>query len=443
MNSVFLEVSVILLLLLANGVFAMAEIAIVSARKARLQAKADEGSASAKAALELANEPTRFLSTVQIGITLIGILAGAFGGATISEKLVAPIAKITLLAPYAKAIAIFIVVSGITFCSLIIGELAPKRIALGNPEARAMLLARPMVKLSRWAAPLVWLLTASTNGLLRLLGYGKEAEQPPSEEEISHLIEQGMNAGVFHKAEGAMVEGVLRLDELPVTSIMTRRAHVVWLDVDDSDEENWRKIVTSGHAQFPVFQGTRDHVLGIVSVKSLWANAAIGATNKLRDHLTSPLFVPSTVNAAQMLETFKKTNRHFALVTDEFGGIEGLVTLFDVMEAIVGDLPQQGGQRKAGMVQREDGAWLVDASLAIEELNESFGLAVPRHQELYESVGGFMIHRFGHIPTVGEAFLWNGWRMEIAEADAHRIDKILVVPMAATKGLSKAASPKA
>ncbi|WP_156469110.1 hemolysin family protein [Cephaloticoccus primus] len=431
MNAILLELLVIFLLLLANGAFAMAEIAIVSSRKARLQALADEGAPRARAALKLASEPTRFLSTVQIGITLIGILAGAFGGATLSDHLAAPIATIPLLAPYAKVLAIFIVVSAITYCSLIVGELAPKRIALGNPEARAMLVAGPMARLSQLAAPFVWLLTISTNGLLRVLGVGKETEQPPSEEEIANLIEEGMNAGVFHKAERAMVEGVLNLDEMPVTEIMTRRPQMVWLNVEDEDEINWRKIVTSGHSQFPVYENTRDQVIGVVTVKSLWANAAIGVSNKLRDHLTTPLLVPESVSAIQLLETFKKTGRHLALVTDEFGGIQGLVTLIDVMEAIVGDMPQLGDRKDPGMEQQPDGSWLVDAALSIEDLDQALALQAASPTASYETVGGFMIHHFGHVPTVGDAFLWQGWKLEVAELDGHRIDKVRAQPLVA------------
>jgi putative hemolysin len=243
------EILIIFVLLLANGVFAMAEIAIVSSRKARLKALAGEGSANALAALALAQEPTRFLSTVQIGITLVGILAGAFGGATLSEKLTLWLAQFPAVADYSKALSIFIVVGAITYFSLIIGELAPKRIALTNPEARAMLLAKPMAVLSKLASPFVWFLTVSTNVILKVFGLGKDVETPPSEEEISHMIEQGTTAGVFHKAERAMVEGVLRLDELPVTEIMTRRTKIVWLNVADHDEVNWRKIVASWHTQ--------------------------------------------------------------------------------------------------------------------------------------------------------------------------------------------------
>jgi putative hemolysin len=261
-----------------------------------------------------------------------------------------------------------------------------------------------------------------------VFGLGQQVEPPPSEEEISHLIEQGMTAGVFHKSERAMVEGVLHLDELPVTEIMTRRTKIVWLNIADTEEMNWRKIVASGHSHFPVYEGTRDHVIGMVSVKSLWANAAIGAANELKNHLVKPLFVPSSITAIQLLETFKKSGKHLALVTDEFGSIQGLVSLIDVMEAIVGDLPQPGDRRIPDAVQREDGSWLVDGAMPIDVFKQRFGTGpLPREEsETFETLGGFMVDRFGHIPTSGERFVWKGWHFEIVDMDRHRVDKVLL-----------------
>jgi len=425
--TIFLEIFFIFILLLANGVFAMAEIAVVSSRKARLKKLADEGSVRAKAAYALAQEPARFLSTVQIGITLVGVLAGAFGGATLSEKLAVVLAEIPWLAPYARALAIFVVVGAITYASLIVGELVPKRFALSNPEGRAMLVARPMTALARIASPVVWLLTVSTNTVLKALGLGKEVEAPPSEEEISSLIEQGTSAGVFHQAERAMVEGVLRLDELPVTEIMTRRNRIVWLNVEDGDEVNWRKIVASGHSHFPVYEGSRDQVIGMVSVKSLWANAAAGVPNHIRNHLVPPLFIPETVTAVQTLEAFKKSGKHLALVTDEFGSVQGLITLIDVMEAIVGDLPEPGDRLPPGAVQRDDGSWLIDGTLRITEFRRRFSLPLLPGEDDgdFETLGGFVLDYLGHVPRAGEHFTWNAWRFEVMDMDRHRVDKVL------------------
>ncbi len=430
--NIFIEILIIFLLLLANGVFAMAEIAVVSSRKARLKSLADEGDPKAVAALALARHPTGFLSTVQIGITLVGILAGAFGGATLSTKLSVWVATFPALAPYANFIGIFVVVGAITYFSLIIGELVPKRVALNNPEGRAMLIAKPMTGLSVLAAPVVWFLTLSTNTVLKVFGLGQDVEAPPSEEEIANLIEQGTNAGVFHQAERAMVEGVLRLDERSVTEIMTRRTKIVWLNVDDTEEVNWRKIVTSGHSHFPVYEGTRDHVIGMVSVKSLWANAAADVPNSIRNHLTQPLVVPRTVHVVQLLESFKKTGKHLALVTDEYGGVQGLVTLIDVMEAIVGDLPEPGDRASPDAIQRDDGSWLVDGGLAVEELRRRFELPpLPGEADKdYETLGGFMLDRLGHVPRAGEHFTCHGWRFEIMDMDRHRVDKVLLHKLA-------------
>ncbi len=429
MSEVFTEILIIFLLLLANGVFAMSEIAVVSARKARLKKLADEGSARARTALALVEEPTRFLSTVQIGITLVGILAGAFGGARLSGKLAAWLSEqFPSLAAYAEVLAITLVVGAITYFSVIIGELVPKRIGLNNPEGKAMAMAGPMNALSRFAHPFVWLLTVSTHGVLKVFGLGAQAETPPSEEEISNLIQEGTTAGVFHHSERAMVEGVLRLDERPVTEIMTRRTKIVWLNVEDADEVNWRKIVASGHSHFPVYEGTRDHVLGMVSVKALWANAAIGLSNQLRDHVTQPLYVPLTITAVQLLESYKKSGKHLALVADEFGSIQGIVTLIDVMEAIVGDLPEPGDRKTPQAVQREDGSWLVDGGMDLEDFKRLFstGPLPGEEDEDFHTVGGFIVDRLGHIPVAAEWVEWNGWRFEVADMDRHRVDKVLL-----------------
>lgn len=429
MSTVFIEILIILVLLVANGVFAMTEIAVVSSRKARLKKMADEGSARAEEALALVEEPTRFLSTVQIGITLIGTLAGAVGGTRLADKLAVWLTEnLPATGGYAEWVSILLVVGAITYFSLIIGELVPKRIGMNNPERKAMAMVGLMRGLSFIALPFVWLLTVSTHGLLKLLGLGAEKDAPPSEEEVSHLIEQGTSAGVFHQAEQAMVEGVLRLDEKPVTEIMTRRTKIVWLDVDDADETNWRKIVSSGHSLFPVYEGTRDHVLGMVSVKALWANAAIGLNGRLRDHLTQPLYVPQTVNAVQLLETFKKSGKHLALVADEFGSIQGIVTLIDVMEAIVGDLPEPGDRKSPQAVQRDDGSWLVDGGMDLEDFKRLFSLeSLPGEEDDdFHTIGGFVVDRLGHIPAASEWTEWDGWRFEVADMDRHRVDKLLL-----------------
>ncbi|MSU48617.1 MAG: HlyC/CorC family transporter [Opitutus sp.] len=428
MNTLLVEIVIIFLLLLANGAFALAEISVVSSRKGRLKMLAIGGSPAAAKALALAEDPGRFLSSVQIGITLVGILAGAFGGATLSEHLARAIARVSVLAPYSSIIGLFAVVGAITYASLIIGELVPKRIGLNNPEKKAMLVAVPLSAMFRFAAALAWLLTISTEAVLKIFRLGKEVEAPPSEEQVSHLIAQGTAAGGFHQGERQMVEGVLRLDERAVTDIMTRRSKIVFLDVDEADDVNWRKIVTSGHSQFPVYEGSRDEVIGMVAVKALWANAAIGLPGKLRDLVTPPLFVPRSVTIVQLLESFKQTGKHLALVTDEYGAVEGIVSLIDVMEAIVGDLPELGDRRLPDAAHREDGSWLVDGAMKIADLRKRFRLGpLPGADEGgFESLGGFVLARLGQIPHAGEYFEWGGWRFEVMDMDQRRVDKLLL-----------------
>ncbi|MFA5056672.1 MAG: hemolysin family protein [Opitutaceae bacterium] len=415
-------------LLVANGLFAMAEIAIVSARKARLRQLADEGDEGAQAALELGAEPTRFLSTVQVGITLCGILAGAFGGSTVAGEVSKWLLRFPALAPWSDYIAFGGVVGLITFFSLILGELVPKRIALSNPERMARLVAGPLQWVSRVVSPVINLLSAATDLLLKPFGLTRRRETPVSDEEVNILIEQGLQAGVFHKAEKEMVEGVLGLDQLPVTAIMTPRPKIVFLNISDSEEVNWRKIVASGHSHFPVYQDNRDQVLGMVAVKALWAHSAISVPTSLKNLLIPPLVVPETMNCIQLLESFKKSSRHTALVADEFGSIQGMVTLIDVLEAIVGDLPAQGRRDRPEARQREDGSWLMDATLAVNELKTVLQLdELPQETEAdYQTLGGLVMTQFGRIPAAGDHFAWHGWRFEVIDMDRHRIDKVLI-----------------
>lgn len=423
------ELVIILLLLLGNGLFAMAELAIVSARKARLRHLADEGDVRAAKALELANEPTRFLSTVQVGITLIGTIAGAYGGAVIARQLSVSVAETwPALANYATAVSTGVVVVIITIMSIVIGELVPKRLALANPEAVARHVAVPISRLSLIALPLVHLLTFLTEGILKLLGVGRTKESPVTEEEVNILIEQGMQAGVFNKAEKEMVQGVLELDQLPVTSLMTPLPRIVFLNLDDPEESNWRKIVASGHSHFPVYQGSRDQVVGMVSVKSIWANSAFGLGTNLRNLLTPPVVVPETMLAIALLEQFKKSGRHIALVTDEFGSIQGLVTINDVFEAIVGDLPEPGRRASPAVKQREDGSWLIDATLDVDTLKSMLQLdELPAEDATdFQTLGGFVMTQLGRIPRAGDFFDHAGWRFEVVDMDRHRIDKVLI-----------------
>ncbi|HRI82862.1 MAG TPA: hemolysin family protein [Opitutaceae bacterium] len=423
------ELFVICCLLLVNGLLAMAEIAVVSARKARLQVLADRGDPRARLALGIAEQPTRFLSTIQIGITLIGILAGVFGGARLADNASAMIAQVEFLSPYADALGIAFIVSAITLASVIVGELIPKRLALHSPERVAMALTGPIGVFARIVAPVANALAFVTDRVLRLFGIGQPEDAPITEDEVRSLIRKGIHAGTFHQAEEQMVEGVLALDQLPVTALMTPRPKIVFLNLDDSDEVNWRKVVASGHSYFPVYQTSRDQVVGLVAVKALWAHSAIGLPTALKNLLVPAFFVPETMNAMHLLEQFKKSGKHLALVSDEFGTVQGLVTLKDVLEAIVGALPEPGQRSQAAVKQREDGSWLIDATLAIDELKELLRVTgdLPHEDTAdFQTLGGFVMTHFGRIPAAGDHFTWNGWRFEVMDMDRHRIDKMLV-----------------
>jgi len=424
------EILIILILLAANGLFAMAELALVSARKSNLRQRAEKGEHGARAALQLAENPTRFLATVQFGITLVGVLAGAFGGATLSEEIAALLAGIPLLAEYADAVAIAIVVAGITFVSLILGELIPKRIALANPEGIASTLALPLDRLLRIASPLVDLLAGTTDLALRWAGFRPIPGAHVSEEEIRGLVQEGVEAGVFATAEPAMVESVLALDRTPVRQIMTPRAQLIFLRVDEPHEAFWHKIVVSAHSAFPVYEENRDNIVGLVSVKAIYANLAAGIEIRLKDLVTPPIVLPSVQPVSQVLESFRRTGRHAALVADEFGGIIGMVTLVDVLEAIVGEVPSPEDRLRPRARQRPDGSWLADGLLEVEEVEKLTGLRPLREDGdgEYETLAGFLFCRLGRVPAEGEHLLWKGWRFEVIDMDRHRVDKVLLTP---------------
>ncbi len=430
MSQVLFEITIIFLLLIANGVFAMAEIAVVSSRKARLRRLAEQGDSKAAIALELAEAPNRFLSTVQIGITLVGIFAGAFGGARLATKLAQPISKIEFLAPYADEIAFGLVVAVITYFSLVLGELVPKRFGLSNPEGIAMRVARPMNWLSKVAGPIVSFLSVSTEGLLRILGFKQAKEIAVSEEEVRVMMLEGLRAGAFNKVESHIVHCALELDQLPVREIMTPRPKVIWLNQEDSHDQVWHKIVVSNHSHFPVYHGNRDHTVGFVSVKAIYANLAANAGVNLKNLMVTPLIVPESQRVLQLVETFKQTGKHIALVTDEFGSIAGLVTLNDVMEAIVGEFPTQGERAKPEAKKRDDGSWLIDAMIdleAVEKALAGFKFGVGAYSE-YQTLAGFVVKTLGHIPKEGETFETQGYVFEVLDMDRHRVDKILVLP---------------
>lgn len=428
MNNSLVEITIIFLLLIINGVFAMSELGILSARKIRLQQKSEEGDKSARVALELAESPNRFLSTVQIGITLVGILAGAFGGATLAERLGVLLARIDWLKPYATGVAFAIVVLLTTFFTLVIGELIPKRLALNNPEKTALAMAKPMRFLSRIAAPVVSLLSASTDFGLRLLGITPPAEPPVTEEEIRVLMEQGTQVGVFEAAEQDMVEGIFRLNARYIDAIMTPRTEIEWLDLSESREEILADLLSSNHSRFPVGVDNLDNVQGILRAKDFLEKLVAGEPFEIRALLVPPLFVPDSMSALKVLELIKEAGVHEALVIDEYGGLLGMVTLYDVLKAIVGDIPGPGDDTEPEAVQREDGSWLLDGLLDIVDLKEILDVdELPEEDRIgFQTLGGFVMSQVGSIPTSGHSFDWNGYKFEILDMDGRRVDKVLV-----------------
>ena len=406
----------------------MSEIAVVAARKVRLQQRAEEGDERAKAALALAHDPNKFLSTVQFGITLVGVLAGAYGGATIAEKLAVPIATIPQLAPYAGAIALGLVVTGITILSLIIGELVPKRIALNNPEVIASWVARPMMMLARIGGPAVGTLTAATNFVLRVFGIQGEAEPNLTEDEIKALISQGAETGAVGAAEENIVQRVFQLGDQRVAAIMTPRPDIEWIDVDAGEEEIRVFLASHSHTQFVVCQGGLDEVLGIVRSADLLPNAFKGSRIDLRALTREALFVPDSMPAVQLLESFRGSHKHVALVMDEYGAVEGLVTVTDLLTAIVGDLPGDANEALGAFISRADGSWLVDGSAAMEAVQTHFAMdPLPENEAgAYHTIAGFVMARLGRVPRAADAFDWGGLHFEVIDMDGRRIDKVLV-----------------
>ena len=423
--SYFNEVLLIILLIVLNGVLAMSEAAMIGSRKARLQQQAEEGDKSARTALHLLEDPNVFLSTVQIGITLVGVLAGAVGGATISEALAAALARFPFLEPYSETIALAIVVVVITALSIWLGELVPKRLALHSPERVARAVAVPMLFVSRAFSPLVKLLGVATNLMLRLLGVRPSSEPPITEEELQTLIDQGTRAGVFKETEQDMVEGVFSLGDQRVYSLMTPRTDIVYLDVDDSLEEIRKKIADSDVSRFPVRQGTLDAILGIVKARDLLVRSLSSEEIQLKDLLKPAFFIPETMFASRALEVFKEKGTELLLITDEFGGIQGLLTINDILEEIVGQIELEEPQA----TQRQDGSWLLDGMLEVDEFKDIFKLPLLPHEDEYETLSGFVMMSLGRVPQSSDNFEWHGLRFEVIDMDGRRVDKVLVTTL--------------
>lgn len=406
----------------------MSEMAVVAARKVRLQQRAEDGDERARAALKLAQAPEQFLSTVQAGITLVGILAGAYAGATIAENFAVVIASVPALAPYAEGIALGLVVAGLTLLSLVLGELVPKRIALHHPETIASWVARPMTGLAKVGGPVVALLTNTTTLLLRVFGIKEQAEPHITEDEIKAVISQGAETGVIAQAEEDIVQRVLQLGDTRVASIMTPRPDIEWIDQDASPDQLREFMASHPHTQFVVCQGNLDNVLGIVWSKDLLPFALRAMPINLKKLIREPLFVPDSMTAIQLLESFRTSHKHSALVTDEYGAVEGLVTITDLLVALVGNLPMDASEATGGFVERADGSVLVDGSTAMEEVVSRFNIeSLPEDEAgAYHTMGGFVMARLGRVPKAADTFEWGGMKFEVIDMDGRRIDKVLV-----------------
>jgi putative hemolysin len=426
MTVVLFEIVIIFLLVLLNGFFAMSELAVVSSRKGRLKQMANEGSRGARAAITLVEDPGRFLPTVQIGITLIGVLAGAFSGATLAQEIEGWLADMPVLGRFAKGLGIAIVVIGITYLSLIFGELVPKRIALSDAEQVATLVSRAMVLLSRLAAPAVWFLRYSSDAVLRMLGLPTTRQVTITDEEVRALVAEGAAEGVFEPAERDMIEGVMRLADRPVRSIMTPRLDVVWLDLSDSEEDIRKSIIESVRSRFPVGRGEIDAVEGVVHAKDLLDRMMAGQPFDLTACILQPLFIHEGTPVLKLLEIFRSSTIHMALVVDEYGSFEGIVTPADILAAIAGEFLEDEAGAGSAAVRRDDGSWLIDGGTDIDQLERYLDRRDLKSNDDYHTLAGFVLWELGHLPKVGERFDWKNLRFEVVDMDGRRIDRVLI-----------------
>jgi putative hemolysin len=428
-----LDILVIMVLVLANGLFSGAEIAIISSRRHRLDQLSKQGRRSARLVQRLAASPNQFLSTVQIGITLIGILSGAVGGATVARRLNELLERIPLLGPYSEGLSFALVVALITFLSVVIGELVPKRLALANPEQLACAMAPAMHWLSRASGPLVHLLSSSTEALLKLLGVSDSDQLDITEDEIKAMIRQGTDSGVFEEVEHDMVQRVFRLGDRTIKTLMTPRTEIIWLDAEETLEQNLQEVLESTHSCFPVGKGSLDQCIGVVRVRNLFSAKISGEPIDLQGLIQPPLFLAESTRALSVLEQFKRTGIHIGLITDEFGGVEGLVTLNDLMEGIVGDLPSVDDQEGPLIVPRADGSWLVDGGLDLDALIKVIGRDIfdSDREGRYHTLAGFVLHVLERIPRESDRFEWQGFCFEVVDMDGKRVDKLLVTPLPA------------
>jgi putative hemolysin len=422
-----LQFTIILVLVLLNGFFALAEMALVSARRTRLQREAELGRAGARVALDLKRDPGRFLSTVQIGITIIGVLTSVLGGATFADQMAEALAP---LGPNARPLSFVLVVALISYLTLILGELVPKRIALNHPERIARGLAPMLRVMTRLTSPLVWFLSASTNAALRLLP--QRPHEPPAvtEEEITIMLREAQATGHVHAAETAIVQMALRLGDRRVNAVMTPRPQIEWLDLADPLEEDLRKIRESDYSRFPVFDGSPEQVAGILQVKDILASQLCGETLDLKRLVRPPLYIPETATALRALEIFRKSGEPMAFVVDEFGGLQGIVTLHDILQSLVGDIAEPGEPASPSIERRPDGSFIVDGMTPLDQVRDALALASVPEEESgdFHTLGGFVMARLHRIPVVGSRVTEDGVEYEVIGMDGRRVDKVRIVP---------------
>jgi len=431
MDPILIEFLALAVLIAANGVLAMAELAVVAARKVRLERLEQAGLAAARTVLRLAGAPSRFLATVQLGITLIGVVAGAIGGVTLAGRLAGPLASLPVVGPHSRSVSMAIVVIAITFVTLVLGELVPKRIALARSEKVALRLAPAMDRLAWLARPFVHILSASTDAITKLFHVHLPTEPSVTEEDIRTLIHRGTIMGVFDPAEREMVERVFSLADRTVGAVMTPYPDIRWLDVSHDRTRNLEIVATSGHSSFPVVRDSRDHVLGIVQARELFAQTLRGGVVDVAAAVKPALLVPAVTPVLLILERMRQQRSTVALVIDEYGALQGMVTATDLLEALVGEMPRIGPPGTAPeVVRRSDGSWLLDGALPVEEVRIVLGLdELPgEHDIVVGTLGGFVMANLGRVPREGDRFEWRGWSFEVMDMDERRVDKVLVVP---------------
>lgn len=429
-----MEILVVAALIALNGIFAMSEIAVVASRPARLQRLAHQGVRAAGAALALHNAPNTFLSTIQVGITLIGVLLGAIGEAALADDIALLVQRVPSVAHYSEEIALGIMVVIVTYFSLVIGELVPKRLALLRPERIACVVAPPMKIFARIMHPAVRLLSASVDTVLRLLRARPSTEPSVTEEEIYAMIDEGARTGVLHRTERELLKNVMRFADRGLHALLRQRDEIVWLDLNQSPEENRRRIITSPHTRFPVAHGNLDRVIGVVQAKEFLAHVFAGGDMDLDAIMRPALKVAPTTSPLRLLEMFRASPVHMALIVSAAGEVRGLITLHDVLEAMVGALPVEGGATETPVVRREDGSFLLDGMVNMTEFKEILAMTtLPEDATDYDTVAGFVLAHLDRVPQIGDRFEWGGWRFEIVDMDNNRIDRVLAVPLVTSK----------